>query len=70
MRVITSENYFYDFCQDHRPRETLAKNLFDSGDEGPDGRGNCYAYDAEHPPYDRGEYYYCFVCGELLGDGD
>ena len=32
---------------------------------GPDGRGNCYDYDAEHPPYTDWDYR-CHKCGKAL----
>ena len=65
MRVFTGDNTPLDFCDEHVPSEADA--LFAHGEgEGPDGRGNCFSYDTEHPPYDDGMDIRCFICGRVL----
>ncbi len=56
-RIYDGSSNPLDFCRKHWPNEATARRLYGSG-EGPDGRGNCFAYDAEHPDYD-GEDYKC-----------
>lgn len=41
---------------------------FDKG-EGPDKRGNCFEYNAEHPPYEDTDYR-CHTCKRKLGERD
>jgi hypothetical protein len=67
MRIYTGSNDPVDFCRRCYPTEVTALREFGGG-EGPDGRGNCFALDAEHPPYD-GEYC-CARCGKELGEDD
>jgi hypothetical protein len=69
MRIYTSTNDPLDFCVMCAPNEIDA--LADYGDmgDGPDGRGNCFAYDTAHPPYDSDEYT-CHECGDVLTDAD
>lgn len=68
-RIYDSGNDPLDFCQICYPEtEEIAESLF--GDvtktgEGPDGRGNCFGYDAEHPPYEETNYT-CNVCHARL----
>jgi hypothetical protein len=50
-RIYDSANDPHDFCRACFPDEDSAKELFANLGDGPDGRGNCYGYDAEHPPY-------------------
>jgi hypothetical protein len=69
MRIYTSCSDPIDFCKGCAPDEDEAQELFGNGGDGPDGRGNCFDYDCEHPPYD-GEGYTCHECGEELTDGD
>jgi len=71
-RIYDSSNEPLDFCKKHMPTETEA--LLSYGDvnktgEGPDGRGNCFGYDAEHPDY-QDEDYECIVCGCHLSGKD
>ena len=69
MRIRTSANDPLDFCARHAPGPVLAARRYDSGQpDGPDGRGNCYVYDDEHPDYD-GEHR-CAICRCVLGDHD
>lgn len=42
-----------------------AKELFGNIGDGPDGRGNCFERDVEHPPYDSADYR-CVFCGKKL----
>jgi hypothetical protein len=71
MRIYTSANDPYDFCVGCRPTEDEAEEKYGAMGDGPDGRGNCFAYDAEHPPYqDFDCYYQCDECGEWLTDED
>lgn len=65
-RIYTGDNSPLDFCQKHFPTEEEAKKLYGKG-EGPDGRGNCFGYDDDHPDYD-GENYHCHQkgCEKLL----
>lgn len=48
---------------------TAERRYANKGD-GPDGRGNCYAYDVEHPDYTDGEEYYCETCKHKLDERD
>ena len=59
-RIYTGSNDPIDFCARHFPKtEVQARVVYGNG-EGPDGRGNCFEYDASHPPYDHG--YRCHMC--------
>jgi len=69
MRIYTSDNDPLDFCQKCAPTEVEAIKKFGNMGDGPDGRGNCFAYDAEHPPYGDDDYY-CNSCGRILEEGD
>lgn len=72
-RIYDSASNPIDFCKHCFPDETEAEEVY--GDvaktgEGPDDRGNCFGYEAEHPPYD-GEEYDCEECGKrLTGEDD
>lgn len=68
-RVFSSNNDPLDFCQECFPTEDEAYLQFGDMGGGPDGRGNCFAYDAEHPTYD-GEGYCCFECSQPLDESD
>jgi hypothetical protein len=69
MRIYTSDNRPLDFCLACAPTEEDALDDFGDVGEGPDGRGNCYAYDADHPPYETGDYH-CHNCEDKLLDCD
>lgn len=69
MRIYKSNNEVVDFCMDCFPDETTAYKKFANVGEGPDDRGNCYTYDADHPPYEY-ENYRCEECGDLLNHND
>lgn len=65
-RVFTSANDPLDFCADCFPKtEQSAWDEYADMGEGPDGRGNCFAYDSDHPAYDC-EDYKCCKCGKQL----
>jgi len=69
-RIYTGDNDPLDFCRGHFPSEIAASRRYGDG-EGPDGRGNCYDYDADHPPY-AGEGYKCDHkgCRKVLTEKD
>jgi hypothetical protein len=67
-RVYTSASDPLDFCRACFPREIVADRVYGAMGDGPDG-GNCFAWDAEHPPYG-GEGYRCEECDEDLTDED
>jgi hypothetical protein len=67
-RIYDSASSPLDFCKDCYPTEEHAEREYGDVEltgEGPDGRGNCYGYDAEHPDYDY-EDYTCIKCGQKL----
>lgn len=66
-RIYTSASDPLDFCRHCFPstEEAAFDEYGDLGD-GPDGRGNCFGYDAEHPDYEN-ECYLCHICGVPLG---
>lgn len=70
-RIVTGSNDPVDFCRVCFPKtEEAARAEYGNG-EGPDGRGNCFAYDAEHPPYNRANGYQCssWACNKpLIGE--
>ena len=71
-RIYTSASDPVDFCNDCFPDQYAALEEYglEAEGEGPDGRGDCFAYDAEHPAY-ADECYSCEVCGaELWGRDD
>jgi hypothetical protein len=68
-RIYTSTNDPVDYCRKCFPDENAAKFLFESLGDGPDGRGNCFDYDADHPDY-AGEDYHCESCRKLLKGTD
>lgn len=65
MRIFTSNNIPLDFCFVCAPKENKARKEYGHIGDGPDNRGNCFAYDTEHPPYEP-EQYYCHNCGDEL----
>jgi hypothetical protein len=68
-RIHDGFNNALDFCRKCFPKtEALALQRFGAG-EGPDGRGNCFSYDSEHPAYE-GLGYRCTGCDRPLGDAD
>ncbi|MGJ4945149.1 hypothetical protein ACQR1W_31630 [Bradyrhizobium sp. HKCCYLS1011] len=69
MRIYTSCSDPIDFCKRCAPDEDEAQERYGNLGDGPDGRGNCFGYDDDHPPYG-GENYTCAECGEELTDED
>jgi hypothetical protein len=69
MRIRDSQSDPYDFCPDCFPSEAEALDEYGDNGDGPDGRGNCFCYDDEHPGYDCDEYT-CHTCGRQLEPGD
>jgi hypothetical protein len=60
-----------DFCIECLMDEDVARELYGNEEvtgSGPDGRGNCFAWDAEHPEYD--EHDRCTLCGAVLTSDD
>lgn len=74
MRIYTSESDPIDFCRKHMPSEEKAFEMYGNLGDGPDGRGNCFSYDDEHPDYEDLGYdrnpYRCSVCGCRLTEKD
>ena len=70
-RIFTSASDPIDFCRHCFPSEKSAAkdSRFNNDEEGPDGRGNCFGWDAEHPPYE-GEDYKCHDCRSELTEQD
>jgi hypothetical protein len=64
-RLYTSASDPVDFCRRHFPTEAEAIRRFGNVGDGPDGRGNCFGYDDEHPDYE-GEDYHCHTCKRRL----
>lgn len=69
MRIYTSANDPLDFCQDCFPSEAHAESEYGNVGDGPDGRGNCFGYNEDHPPYDTTDYR-CVICREPLTSED
>ena len=65
-RIFSSCNDPYDYCKKHFPSEEEAEEEFGNVGDGPDGRGNCFAYDAEHPDYSDWDDYVCHDCKKKL----
>ncbi len=68
-RIYTSCNDPIDFCQRHFPSLENAKKKYNNLGDGPDGRGNCFDYNAEHPDYSN-DNYTCETCGKKLKERD
>jgi len=69
-RITTKSADALDFCNAHMPSVYDAEVRFRyRGQPGPDGRGNCFEYDPEHPDYGQDEYH-CHRCGTLLNSSD
>jgi hypothetical protein len=71
-RIYDSASNPLDFCKRCFPGEERAEREY--GDvkktgEGPDGRGNCWGYDCEHPDYED-EDYRCKRCNNRLSERD
>ena len=69
-RIYTSANDPIDFCMRCFPKnENNARELYAGTGEGPDGRGDCFDHDADHPPYEN-EDYKCCKCKKPLVEKD
>jgi hypothetical protein len=69
-RIYTSTSDPLDFCKRCFPKtEAAAFAKYGNLGDGPDGRGNCFGYDDDHPPYD-GEDYTCHTCRKRLTGKD
>jgi len=70
MRIYTSTSDPIDFCKRCFPKNipSAFKHYGNMGD-GPDGRGNCFDYESDHPAYE-GEDYHCEKCRKLLTSRD
>lgn len=71
-RLTDSSSEPHDFCAACFPSLNVAESHYDDVEhfgEGPDGRGNCFEYGCEHPPYSMTDYC-CEDCGEPLTDDD
>lgn len=68
-RIYDSTNDPLDFCLTCWPSEGAAEFFYKYLGDGPDGRGNCFGYDEDHPDYE-GEMYVCRTCRMPLGCED
>lgn len=68
-RIYTSCSDPIDFCRSCYPDEDEAIERYSNLGDGPDGRGNCFDYNADHPPYSDCDYR-CEDCGAELTDED
>ena len=68
MRIYDSQSNPHDFCKRCFPSERDAYEIFADSGDAPDGRGNCFEYDAEAPWfYDEPDHGYdCENCGIKL----
>jgi hypothetical protein len=71
-RIYDSASNPIDHCKRCFPKESVAKKTY--GDVaktglGPDGRGNCFDYNADHPAYEDMDYS-CDKCGKALTSKD
>jgi hypothetical protein len=71
-RIYSSCSDPIDFCKhcfpDEKTAEALYGNVAITG-EGPDDRGNCFGYEADHPPYEDTDYD-CELCRKPLKEKD
>lgn len=81
MRIRDTESNAIDLCRSCIPTEAEARKEYGQGSDGPDGRGNCYEYDADSPWFfdginDEGDEhiandgYDCAVCNDRLTQND
>lgn len=69
-RIYNSASEPIDYCKKHFPAEdSVTAARHQNAGDGPDGRGNCYGYDEDHPDYDDGKYT-CEICNKRLGAED
>lgn len=65
-RIFTSQNDPLDFCAKCFPSEQTAWDRYRTLGDGPDGRGNCFGYNEDHPAYEDDDNYYCELCNKRL----
>lgn len=65
-RIIDSSSGPLDFCRRHMPSEAVAIKRYGNVGDGPDGRGNCFSYNDDHPDYEDWDAYVCETCGRKL----
>lgn len=65
-RIYDSESNPVDYCYKCFPKTKAKAYAIHGGGEGPDDRGDCFSYDAEHPDYGWCEDYECEKCGKVL----
>lgn len=73
MRIYTSTDHIIDLCRRCAAGLDDAKAFARWGHDGdgPDDRGNCFAFDVEHPDYTDAEMgYTCDTCGRALTHRD
>ena len=69
-RIYNSVNYALDFCMQCFPKtEVKGREKYAGTGTVPDSRGDCFDYDAEHPPYEHLDYC-CTKCGRTLTEKD
>lgn len=64
-RIYTSANDPLDYCRSCFPNEQTARKRFGNKGAGPDDRGDCFEYDADHPSYESTDYR-CHKCRKSL----
>jgi len=67
-RIYASNADPLDFCTRHfPPSEKVANRRYGLRvyGEGPDGRGDCFSYNDDHPGYEDTDYT-CLICGKML----
>lgn len=70
-RICTSEADPVDLCKKCYPKtEQHAKKKYGNLGDGPDNRGNCFLYNADHPPYEEVLDYECEKCHRVLTIND
>jgi hypothetical protein len=68
-RIYDSASNPVDYCKRCMPGEKVAEERHGNVGDGPDGRGNCYGYNDDHPDY-ADEDYKCVKCRRKLGAND
>ena len=69
-RICDSTSAPRDYCLKCLPDEDDAFEEMGNLGDGPDGRGNCFEYEPEHPPYEDDEHYHCYKCHARLAERD
>ncbi len=71
-RIYDSASNPIDFCKRCFPKKSAAEKKYGNvamTGEGPDGRGNCFDYQSDHPSYEDMDYT-CDKCGKALTSKD